>query len=267
MALLSITILTLDAKDVPVLGSVRSGMMQVVEPVTEGASSIGTPFRNAWNGITGYDDLEQENAELRRRLDELEGNILINVDNAAQIEKLREQLGLPFISAIETIPAQIATGNFSSFDDHTARLDVGSDAGVAAEMPVVTAAGLIGYIASVSPGTSVVRLITDPDVRVGIRLKSNNLGVGHGTGSRKPFLIDQGIGLDDEVEVGDPVTTSGLERAKFPRNLPIGQVAKVDRNQGDQTQILSIDLAADLSRLDFVQVLKWTPSAGDDGNE
>ena len=33
MTLLSITVLTLDAKDVPVLGSIRSGMMRALSPV------------------------------------------------------------------------------------------------------------------------------------------------------------------------------------------------------------------------------------------
>ena len=47
----------------------------------------------------------------------------------------------------------------------------------------------------------------------------------------------------------------------MPRNLPIGTVRKVTRVQSDQTQVLEVQLAADLSRLDFVQVLIWEPQS------
>ena len=126
-------------------------------------------------------------------------------------------------------------------------------------MPVVTFGGLIGNISRVTSDQSVVHLITDPDFHVGIRLQSNALGVGRGSGPDGPFIIDQGVGLNVEVKKGDAVTTSGLESARFPAGLNIGKVDKVSRVQSDQSQILEVKLAADLSRLDYVQVLKWNP--------
>jgi rod shape-determining protein MreC len=259
MTLLSITVLTLDAKDVPVLGSIRSGVMQALSPISSAAGSVAEPFRNAWGGITGYDELEQENAELRRRIGELEGQGLAEEDALEQVRKLREQLGVAFIGDIPTEVAQIATGNFSSFDDFTARIDKGSDAGIKEGMPVVTAEGLIGNIVRVSSNQSVVHLITDPDFRVGVRLKSNELGVGRGSGPDGPFIVESGIGLTSEVAEGDPVSTSGLERSRFPKEIPIGRVAKITRSQAEQAQILEVDFAADMGSLDYVQVLKWEP--------
>jgi len=61
------------------------------------------------------------------------------------------------------------------------------------------------------------------------------------------------------VAVGDPVMTSGQERAVMPRGLPIGKVSKVTRVQSDQTQVLEVEPAADLTRLNYVQVLLWEP--------
>ncbi len=261
MTLLSITVLTLDAKDVPVLGSIRSGMMRALSPVESASRTVTRPFRNAWNGVSDYEDLEQENAELRQQLDELKGDQLTNSDAEEQVRKLREQLGLTLVGPIETVVAQVATGNFSSFDDFTARIDKGSDSGIEVGMPVVTNAGLIGNIVRTSPDRSVVHLITDPDFNVGVRVKSNALGVGRGSGPDKPFIVDRGIALTAEVAEGDPVTTSGFERAKFPNEIPIGTVKKITRSQSEQIQILEVDLLADLSRLDYVQVLKWKPPA------
>jgi cell shape-determining protein MreC len=106
---------------------------------------------------------------------------------------------------------------------------------------------------------SVVQLITDPDLQIGIKVASNDIGLGRGAGSDKPFLVYQGIDLTDPVAKGDLITTSGTERASWPGNLPIGTVTKVTRSQSDQTQILDVERSADLSRLDYVQVLDWVP--------
>lgn len=260
MVLLSITVLTLDARDIPVVGAIRRGVMRAVTPVGDALGSVTTPFQNAWNGVTSYGDLEAENRRLHRKLDALSGQGVVNTDAAEQVKRLKEQLGVPFLATIPTQVAQVASGNFSSFDDNTAQIDKGSDSGLKVGMPVVTAAGLIGSLSRVGATRSVVRLITDPDVNIGIKLKSDDLGVGRGAGAGQPWLVDRGIGLGDVVAKGDPVITSGLERAKFPPGIPIGTITKVTRNQAEQIQVLEVELAADLSRLDYVQVLVWEPT-------
>jgi len=260
MVVLSITVITLDARDVPVIGAIRRGVMRAVTPVGDAMSSATTPFRNAWNGITNYGDLESENQRLRKQLDALSNKDVLNSDAEEQVKRLKEQLKVPFAPDIPKQVAQVSSGNFSSFDDNTAQIDKGSESGLKVGMPVVTAAGLIGSIEKVYVNRSVVRLITDPGVNIGIKLKSDDLGVGRGTGAGKPWLVDRGIGLGDDVAKGDPVTTSGLERAKFPAGLPIGTVRSITRNQADQIQILEVNLVADLSRLDYVQVLLWEPA-------
>jgi len=259
MTLLSLTVLTLDAKDVPVLGSIRRGVLSALNPVERAFSSVTKPLRNAWNGVGNYDDMEKENARLRAELDALKNQQLTNADAVDQLARLKEQLDVPFLPTIATQVAQVTSGNFSSFDDDTAQIDKGSNSGLEVGMPAVTQAGLIGSIERVSPDRSVVRLITDPSVNVGIKLKSDDLGVGRGTGAGRPWVVDRGIGLTDPVAVGDPVITSGLERAKFPPGLPVGTITGITRDQREQIQILDVGLAADLTRLDYVQVLLWKP--------
>jgi rod shape-determining protein MreC len=261
MILLSITVLTLDAKDVPVLGSIRSGALSALSPVESAFSSVTRPLRSAWRGIGGYDELEAENRRLRAELDKYRGAAERNDDLAEQVRKLREQLGVPFVEGYRTVVAQVATGNFSSFDDSTLQLDRGSEAGIRVGNPVVTNAGVVGRVTRVARNRTVVQLITDPDFSLGVRLKSNDLGVGRGAGPDRPFIVDRGIDLTDPVAVGDPVSTSGTARAIMPRDLPIGTVTKVTRNQAEQTQVLQVKLSADLTRLDFVQVLDWVPES------
>ena len=95
---------------------------------------------------------------------------------------------------------------------------------------------------------------------VGIRLQSNDIGVGQGEGAGKGFIVNEDIGLTDKVSKGQLVSTCGCSRANFPKDLPIGKVARITRSQSEQIQILSVKLLADLSQLDYVQVLHWLPS-------
>lgn len=262
MTLLSITVLTLDARNVPVVSSVREGVMQVLEPVEGALGWIATPARNAWNGIGNYGELEEENARLRAEIDRLEAEG-VNAEAASeQLRRLQEQLGIPFLEDYETVVAQVSTGNYSTFDDNTAQINRGSSSGIKVGQSVTTNAGFIGTIMKVSKDRAVVRLITDPDFRVGVRLSPTDaLGVGRGTGAGNPWLIDESVGLNVEVEEGEKVFTSGLGRSRFAPGLPIGTVTKITRDQGQQLQILEVEMAADLGRLDYVQVLMWEPPA------
>ena len=82
---------------------------------------------------------------------------------------------------------------------------------------------------------------------------------GHGTGPDRAFLVDSGVNLDQEVNKGEGIVTSGINTALFPGDLPIGTVTKVSTSQSDLTQVLEVELAADLVRLSAVRVLIWEP--------
>ncbi len=261
MVLASITVLTLDAKNVPVLGSIRSGMLQVLSPIESGFSTVTHPFRNAWEGVTHYDSLKKRNQKLQAEIDDLKGAGARNKDLQEQVDKLKKQLGVPFVANYQVTVAQIATGNFSSFDDDTAQINRGTNDGIRVGNPVVDSAGLVGRIIRTSGDRSVMQLVTDPDLEIGIRLQSNDIGVGQGEGAGKGFVVNQQIELTDKVSKGELVSTCGCARANFPGDLPIGTVRKITRSQSEQTQILNVALSADLTQLDYVQVLHWLPAS------
>ena len=260
MVLLSITIITFSAKGVPVLGTVRSAALEVVGPIGRGFSSLTRPVRNWWGGATDYDRLQAENRKLRAEIGRLTGKQIRTSSAAAELSRLQEQLNMPFAKDIPAQMAQVATGPFSSFDDNTIVIDQGSRSGIAKDMPVVTSLGLVGRIESTTDNRSVVRLITDKSFHVGVKLASSgNYALGHGNGPDKPFRIDEGVELTQPVTKGEAVVTSGLGRASFPKDIPIGFVTKVLPSQADQSQVLEVPIAADLVRLNVVRVLLWEP--------
>jgi len=260
LSLVAVTLITLDARDVPVFDGVRNVASDAFGPVGGALDWLTTPFRNAWNGITGYGDLESENEKLRRQLDELRAKQITGVNAQEQLKRLNEQLQLGFVLDLPTQVARVTSGPFSNFADYRLELDKGSDAGLAIGMPVVTRAGLVGRLDRVSRSRSVVQLATDPDFVVGVRLASSqDLGVGHGGGDADRFIVDRGIELSDPVKPGEAVLTSGLANSVMPPDIPIGVVDQVTPDENARVQLLQVRYAVDFSQLDVVQVLKWTP--------
>lgn len=264
LTLLAVTLITLDARGVVALSSARDGAVDALSPVRGAFRWTTSPLRNAWNGITGYDDLRAENEELRAELDEIRGQELRGQAAEAELERLSEQLGIDFVNDIPTQIARVTTGSFSNFTDHTLQLDRGSDAGLAVGNPVITRAGLVGRIREITGTRSVVQLLTDPEMFIGVQLPRTGLiGTGHGGGVDGSFVIDRGIDLGEPVDEGDPVLTGGIERAIMPVGLgiPVGIVAEITPDEADRVQILEVDYAVDFDELNVVQVLQWTPES------
>jgi rod shape-determining protein MreC len=263
LSLVAVTLITLDARGVGVFDGIRNGSSDAFAPVSGAFDWATTPFRNAWHGITGYDDLRAENERLRQRLDKVQGQQMEGANALAQLKALNAQLHLGFIADdVPTQVARVASGPYSNFDDHRIEIDKGAAAGLAVGMPVVTNKGLVGRLERVSGNRSVVQLLTDPDFVVGVRLASSqDLGVGHGGGDANRFIVDRGIELDDPVKPGDVVLTSGLTDSIMPPGIPIGLVDKVTPNENTQLQLLQVTYGVDFSQLDVVQVLKWKPSS------
>ncbi|MEY2453372.1 MAG: rod shape-determining protein MreC, partial [Acidimicrobiaceae bacterium] len=112
----------------------------------------------------------------------------------------------------------------------------------------------------VQSGRSVIKLLTDPDIVVGVRLlSSNETGLLHGQGDGNPLVIDSAVEPKVVVPPDELVSTSGEDRATFPGGIPIGRVSKVDLSAGQLFQVLTVTPLADLGRLTFVKVLLWEP--------
>ena len=262
LSLVAVTLITLDARDVPVFTGIRNFAADAFAPVGGAFDWATTPFRNAWDGITGYGDLRDENEQLRQQLDALRSEKIKGANAEEQLKRLNEQLQLGFGQEIPSQIARVTSGPYSNFTDYRLELDKGSDSGLAVGMPVVTKAGLVGRLDRVSRTRSVVQLATDPDFVVGVRLASSqDLGVGHGGGDSDRFIVDRGIELADPVKPGEAVLTSGLTNSVMPPDIPIGLVDKVTPDENARVQLLQIRFGVDFSQLDVVQVLKWTPQS------
>ncbi|MFM7508057.1 MAG: rod shape-determining protein MreC [Actinomycetota bacterium] len=260
LSLIAVSLIALDAGGFPVFTGARSVADDSAAPFAGVVDTVTAPFRNAWNGVTGYDDLVAENQQLRDRIGELESAAVLEDSAREQLRRLNEQLELGYIEGIPTQVARVSSGAYSNFADYRIEIDRGSSSGLAEGMPVVTRSGLVGRLERVGSNTSVVQLATDPEFVIGVRLASTqDLGVGRGTGERGTFVVDRGIDLGDSIRVGEAVLTSGLSTSIMPPDIPVGLVSSVDPSPTTRDQQLDVALSAELTKLDVVQVLEWEP--------
>jgi rod shape-determining protein MreC len=261
LVLTSVTVLTLDYRGSGVVDDLRGGAATVFAPVRDAGAWVGRPFADAWNGVFGYDELQSENEDLRARIDDLEGERAQSEDVLRQMDEIAELDDISRWTTLASVVARVAGGSLSNFQ-HTIEIDKGSDQGLAVGMPVVTGAGLVGRLTQVTGSRSVVELVSDPAWSYGVRLaRSGEVGVAHGTGDGRPIVIDQGVERQVDVNMRETVTTSGFGDSIFPPDIPVGRVAELGVAPDQLSQVISVDLLADLDDLAYVRVLQWTPSA------
>jgi rod shape-determining protein MreC len=260
LILTSVTVLTLDFRGSGTINTLRDGASAVFDPVRGGAEHVFGPVGDAWNGVWHYGDVRKENERLRAELDTVKGQQAQQQDAQKQLQVISDLDKISQWTTLNGVDARIVAGPLTNFE-HTLEIDKGSNDGIAVDMPVVTGAGLVGRISEVEKSRSVVKLMTDPDVVVGVRLlSSQETGLMHGTGDGQPLVIDEGIGPKVPVPPNELVTTSGEDRAAYPPNVPIGTVRTSTLSSDQLQQVLTVDPLADLGNLTIVKVLLWQPS-------
>jgi cell shape-determining protein MreC len=169
LVLASITLLTFDLRGSSAIDGARRTALDVFAPVREAGSGLFRPVGNAWRGIVDYDDLKRENDELRDRVEVQEG---ASIAAEAQVREYQELLAaseLPTVANIPSVVAQVVALPPSNFE-LTVEINQGARVGIRVGMPVVTPAGLVGRITQVGETRSVVRLVTDPELNVAVKI-------------------------------------------------------------------------------------------------
>jgi rod shape-determining protein MreC len=256
----SVTLVVVGLRDMPVVRDVREGAASITDPVEGAVDTVMSPVRNAWHGITDYEDLREENARLRADAEEAEAAEVTASDAERQLADLSLVLDLPYATDLPEVVARVVSGPRSNFS-HAVEIDKGSDAGIAVGMPVATGAGLAGRVTQVTASSATVDLITDPEFRVGVRLATTgDLGTARGQGRGDPLAVDSSISPRAQIAEGTGVVTSGVDRSAFPPGIPVGAVASTRQGSGGLALELVVDPLVDFDRLSYLTVLQWQPT-------
>jgi rod shape-determining protein MreC len=214
-------------------------------------------FQQIWN----FRSTARENEQLRERLTQVETELHTAQQSAAENERLRELLKLNEQNDIKKVPARVIARDPSVWFN-TIMINRGSSSGIAVNMPVVTAGGIVGRIITVSPWASQVMLITDEKAGAGAvvgQLGSGALGSVKGRADLGVALIEMRYvsGLE-KVENGDYVMTTGQDGI-YPPGLNVGRVVEVKSGTATTAHQILIQPGAQLDRLEEVAVLLYHP--------
>ncbi len=197
LLLTSILLITLDVNGNPLTDRARGVFSIVTRPFESAALVVWRPMERAWNGITDYPDLQDENDDLRAELEAMRG---ADVAARAAIFEANELLALNRLSTLANIPTVTAqvVGDAPSNFQLTVEIDKGSESCIATGMPVVGPGGLIGKVTEAYPRRAVVMLITDPRYAVGVKiLASPDEGPSASSTSVPAETVPSGIAVDD----------------------------------------------------------------------
>lgn len=231
-------------------------------PIQSASSKASGATSNFFDQIWNFRATAQQNEELRERLDQVQQELNTARQAAAENERLRALLSLNEDIQVQSVPARVIARDASVWFN-TITINRGSSSGVAMNMPVVTAGGIVGRVVAVGPWTSQVMLITDEKAGAGAVVgqlgQSGALGSVRGRADLGVALIEMRYvsGLE-KVEVGDAVMTTGQDGI-YPPGLNVGQVVDVKQGTATQAHQILIQPGARLDHLEEVAVLLYNP--------
>jgi rod shape-determining protein MreC len=228
-----------------------------VQSVFSGASRSGVGFVRYLSSLKNAAD---ENEQLRRRLAQAETELRDARIAREENERLQGLLGLKQERDYQSVVARVIARDPSDWFD-SAIINRGSTSGIEVNMPVVTAEGIVGRVAAVSPVTAQVMLITDERSAAGAVVgqleTSNALGSVRGFG--KNGLLDMRyVPGTEEIKVGDAVTTTGQDGI-YPRGLKVGEVTDWQPGTATKPHEIRVHPSARLNSLSEVAVLLYHP--------
>ena len=239
----------------------------ILSPIESGASRAFSPVRNLVNGIGDLFDAKSQNKQLRKDLAAARTELAQSQTAIRDDQQLRALVNLPKVSGFpgqyRRVTGRVIWKSPTAWYS-TVEVDVGSSDGVKVDQPVITGDGLVGKITSVTGGTAIVTLLTDPSSSV-----SSEIEPAGAAGIVKPNVGDPNdmrVGFIQNpkgVSTGQTVVTSGFASGAlesiYPRGIPIGKVTSVSTNDLALYGTVHMQPFADLRRMDFVQVLLTRP--------
>ncbi|MDE3226848.1 MAG: rod shape-determining protein MreC [Nitrospirota bacterium] len=224
-------------------------------------ASLDRGVQEVWNGYVALYQVSEENRQLRHELQVLRGrnNELRELGVAGQ--RLAAVLALKERLKAKTVAAQIIGRDATNWYQSIV-LDKGARDGIGVEMGVMAPDGAVGRVVKVTPFTSMVLLITDPNNAVtGLIQRTRDEGIVEGTADGRARM--KYIPLLATLQSGDVVVTSGLTGG-FPRGIPMGTITRIDKAEGELFQSAEIVPEVDLHKLEEVLVITDPLPVGDE---
>lgn len=265
LVLTSLVLVTLDERGSGTVVSFRDAAQDAFSPVQDLASDAFSPVTDFFDGLGRADELEAENARLRRENAELHARVAAGQEARTRYDELAALVDLPNLADVDGVVANVvdgATGNF----ERTFQIDKGTASGIAKGMAVVVGAdggALVGQVVGVSRSRAIVRRLDDPRFSVAVQLLQPEGGTGPvalvGGRSDSALLVLELTSSGARLSRGQLAITRGLGASPFPRGLVVGTVVRDVEPTTAQAERAALRPVVDLDRLTVVKVLRYQP--------
>ena len=201
-----------------------------------------------WGGALG--DSLQLRDTAQREAREAQDQLLTQTVRASQVEQLalenrqlRALLNLRERLPVTTRAAEVL---YEAADPYSRKLIVNQGAmqGVKLGSPIMDELGVLGQVTRVYPLLSEITLLTDRDQAISVlNTRTAVRGVAYGEYQGSPQLELRYLATNADIEVGDTLTTSGIDGV-YPPGLLVGRVTRVERHAGSMfARVLAEPLA------------------------
>lgn len=239
--------------------SPESALSRIITPIQGAVSQITHSISNYLYRVKLRSNIEYEYNQLKAQNDELTLRSILYEELEEENTQLRALLGeYEDRSSMNPVLARVIaseTGNYFS----TFTINKGKNDGVDTQMAVITSEGLVGYTYEVFDKTAKVITIIDDQASLAALIESSrDQGAVKGTlgSTGEPLCRMYYLSADSIPRPGDRVITSGVG-VSFPKGLLIGYVRESTRAIEDSKHYIVVEPAADFEHIENVLVLRY----------
>ena len=239
--------------------SPESALSRIITPIQGAVSQITHSISNYLYRVKLRSNIEYEYNQLKAQNDELTLRSILYEELEEENTQLRALLGeYEDRSSMNPVLARVIaseTGNYFS----TLTINKGKNDGVDTQMAVITSEGLVGYTYEVFDKTAKVITIIDDQASLAALIESSrDQGAVKGTlgSTGEPLCRMYYLSADSIPRPGDRVITSGVG-VSFPKGLLIGYVRESTRAIEDSKHYIVVEPAADFEHIENVLVLRY----------
>ncbi len=228
---LAVTLIVIDAR-VNALDAIRIGVGVMIYPLQRALLLPRDALTQVGRYLTTVGSLSRDNVRLHQQAVERSELLLQTEQLRAENARLRELQGVRERMAVHSQVVQLLYESRDRFSRKVV-IDRGSSDGLRAGSPVVDEQGVVGQVTRVFPLVAEVTLLTDKDQAIPVQVVRNGLRSVAFGGAEAGTLELRFLAANADVVSGDAVVTSGLD-GLYPPGLPVGTVARVERDVKDQ---------------------------------
>lgn len=241
-------------------------VLGLASPVQTTSESIHDGGRNLVSIVSGFFTARAQNAALRKRVGELEQEVVTLRERLLEERRLHELTD--FTDRVEDpklVARVIGTNPTTWFS--AVMVNKGSSHGVRKGLPALSSSGLAGYVSETYRYSSKVLLLTDSNSKVGI-VAQRGRAQGVVQGDDEGGCVLKYLEPTADISEGDVLVTSGNSHI-YPRGLLVGYVDEIKNRPGNLFQWARVVPATDFEKLEEVAIIvtSQTPEQASDDDK